>query len=279
MDASPYAVLARVYDLQHQLLTSDWPMYAQLARDLAPDRPVLEIGSGTGRVLIPLAQAGLDIVGIDNSPEMVAIGRQRLASAPPATTPSSSPSAALKAELVLADALTYVAERRFGFAFVALNTFLHNLTQAAQLQTLRAARANLSEDGYLAIDLPPNDELANQPDDGEFEFEASIIEPGTGTQIEKFVASRVYWATQEQELTYRMLERDDASAGASKRAAKAQPIKTTEVTFRLRHVFKHEMELLLLHAGFAAPRWYGNYDLSDYADDSPRMIAVAQVAA
>jgi len=270
MDSSPYAVLARVYDLQHYLYTADLHMYERLARDLAPDQPILEIGCGTGRVLIPLAQAGLDIVGIDNSPEMLAIAQQRLAA-----QPSSAPSA----QLVLADALTYASERRFGLAFIALNTFLHNLSQEAQLQTLRAARANLAEGGTLIIDLPPNDELANQPDDGEFEFEASIIEPGSGTQIEKFVSSRVFWTTQEQELSYRMLERDAGrqnDAGRKGNAAKNH--KTTEVTFRLRHVFKHEMELLLLQTGFAAPRWYGDYDLSDYADDSPRMIAVAGAA-
>ena len=265
MDSSPYAVLARVYDLQHYLLTADLPMYERLARDLAPDQPILEIGCGTGRVLIPLAQAGLDIVGIDNSPEMLAIAQQRLAAQP--TLPASSPSA----QLVLADALTYVSERRFGLAFIALNTFLHNLSQAAQLQTLRAARANLADGGTLVVDLPPNDELANQPDDGEFEFEASIIESGSQTQIEKFVSSRVFWATQEQELSYRMLERD-----ANRKSDGSAPIKTTEVTFRLRHVFKHEMELLLQQTGFAAPRWYGDYDLSDYTDDSPRMIAVAR---
>ena len=269
MDSSPYAVLARVYDLQHYLLTADLPMYEQLARDLAPNQPVLEIGCGTGRVLIPLAQAGLEIVGIDNSPEMLEIAQQRLAAQPGSPTAATS---SQNAHLVLADALTYVSERHFGLAFIALNTFLHNLSQAAQLQTLRAARANLADGGTLVVDLPPNDELANQPDDGEFEFEASIIEPGvepgSGTQIEKFVASRVFWATQEQELHYRMLERDSDKSNS--------PIKTTEVTFRLRHVFKYEMELLLQQTGFAAPRWYGDYDLSDYTEDSPRMIAVAK---
>jgi SAM-dependent methyltransferase len=276
MDSSPYAVLARVYDLQHYLYTADLQMYERLARELAPDQPILEIGCGTGRVLIPLAQAGLDIVGIDNSPEMLAIAQQRLASGPAATGPASHPAAASSssAQLVLADALTYTSERRFGMAFIALNTFLHNLTQAAQLQTLRAARANLADGGYLIIDLPPNDELANQPDDGEFEFEASIIEPDSGTQIEKFVSSRVLWATQEQELSYRMLERE----AGRKSTASAAPHKTTEVTFRLRHVFKHEMELLLMQTGFAAPQWYGDYDLSDYGDESPRMIAVARVS-
>jgi ubiquinone/menaquinone biosynthesis C-methylase UbiE len=39
---------------------------------------VLELGCGTGRVLLPVAAAGLDVVGLDQSPAMLAIARQKL---------------------------------------------------------------------------------------------------------------------------------------------------------------------------------------------------------
>ena len=44
----------------------------------------------------------------------------------------------------------------------------------------------------------------------------------------------------------------------------------------LRHVFRNEMELLLIAAGFTHWDWYGSYDLGPYEDDSPRMIVVAR---
>ena len=91
-----------------------------------------------------------------------------------------------------------------------------------------------------------------------------MIDPDTQVQYNKYVASRVFWATQEQELSYRIERRQ---------GSKMEP---QFVSFRLRHVFKHEMELLLLQSGFAAPAWLGNYDLSTYGEGSPRMIAIAQ---
>ena len=257
MDSSAYASLARTYDLQHNLYTPDIPMYEHLAKQHAPNQPILEIGCGTGRVLIPLAQAGFEIVGVDNSPEMLAIGRERLRGA------AASPGAALKAELIEADALSFDLGCRFGFAFIALNTFLHNLNQDSQLQTLRNAHKHLLPGGSLVIDLPPNDELMHQPDDGEYQFEAAMIDPATQTRIDKFVASEIFWAMQEQALSYKLVEGE----------------REQTVTFRLRHVFKHEMELLLTLSGFAQPEWFGDYDLSPYVDDSPRMICVARTLA
>ena len=257
MDSSAYRILARTYDLQHHLYTPDIPMYEQLARMLAPNLPLLEIGCGTGRVLLPLAQAGFEIVGIDNSAEMLAIGWARLRGA------VASPDAELKAEMIEADALNFDLGRRFGLAFIALNTFLHNLTRESQLQTLNNAHKHLLPGGSMVIDLPPNDELANQPDDGEFIFDATLIDPTTQTRIDKSVSSEVFWDTQEQALRYKMVE--DGKPETAEIAA-----------FRLRHVFKHEMELLLLLSGFAQPVWYGDYDLSPYEENSPRMIAVAK---
>jgi SAM-dependent methyltransferase len=254
MDSSAYQILARTYDLQHHLYTPDIPMYEQLAKMLAPSLPLLEIGCGTGRVLLPLAQTGFEIVGVDNSAEMLAIGWVRLRSAAP------SPGTALKAEMVEADALSFDLGRRFGMAFIALNTFLHNLSRESQLQTLRNAHRHLLPGGSMIIDLPPNDELASQPDDGKFIFDAALIDPATQTRIDKYVASEVFWATQEQALRYKMVE-DGVEEIAE---------------FRLRHVFKHEMELLFALSGFAQPVWYGDYDLSPYEDGSPRMIAVAK---
>ncbi len=246
---SPYSVLARVYDLQHNTYTPDIPMYLQLARRFCARTPVLELGTGTGRVLIPLAEAGFSVTGVDNTAEMLEIARKQVASL--GLLP--------RVTLLEADARTLALPQRFGMVFVALNTFLHNLQLADQLATLRVACEHLVPGGAIVIDLPPNDELAHQPDDGVYEFEATVIEPGTQARIDKYVASRVYWATQEQELSYRMVEGDHIEVAH----------------FRLRHIFKHEMALLLTLAGFQDPEWYGDYDFTPYTEGNPRMICVA----
>jgi len=264
MTVNTYDAFAHVYDLQHSTFLDDVPMYLRLVREFSPDQPVLELGSGSGRVMIPLVEAGHRVVGVDESGEMLRIALAHLHDRPHIP--------AQRYSLVQADARTIALDEQFSLTFIALNTFLHNATREDQLATLRAARRHLAPGGALVVDLPPNDELAFQPDDGQFQFEATMIDPRTGGEIHKHVASRVFWATQEQELTYRITH------SINGKASHGGPDEQF-VSFRLRHVFKHEMELLLLHTGFDALAWYGDYDLSPYGEGSPRMIAVARTGA
>jgi len=254
--AAAYAALARFYDLQHAAFTPDVRLYLHFAADCRArlgDLPILELGCGTGRVMAPLVSAGYHVTGVDESPQMLAIARERLKEYAPGLY-----------ELVQADARTLELPQKFGMSFVALNTFLHNLTRDHQLAMLATARRCLLPAGLLIIDLPPNDELSCQPDDGEFEYEATLIDPESDAVIEKYVASQVKWAEQVQVLSYRVDEKTLSDTLSH------------QVTFRLRHVFKHEMELLLLLAGFTTWQWYGDYDLSPYGESSPRMIVVVK---
>ena len=253
--AAAYAALARFYDLQHADYTPDAQMYLRFAAECRArlgDAPILELGCGTGRVMAPLIEAGYRVVGVDESPQMLEIARQRLADSSPALY-----------QLIEGDARAIELLDKFGMSFVALNTFLHNLTREHQLAMLATARRHLLPGGLLIIDLPPNDELACQPDDGEFDYEATLVDPASDALIDKYVASQVRWAEQVQVLSYRVEEKTLTDT------------MTHEVSFRLRHVFKHEMELLLLMSGFLDWHWYGGYDLSPYTEDSPRMVVVA----
>ena len=253
--AEAYAALARFYDLQHAAFTRDVRLYLRFAAECRArlgDAPILELGCGTGRVMAPLISAGYRVVGVDESPQMLEIARQRLVDSPSALY-----------QLIQADARALDVADKFGMSFVALNTFLHNLTREHQLAMLATGHRHLLPGGLLIIDLPPNDELACQPDDGEFEYEATLIDPTSDARIDKYVASQVHWAEQIQALSYRVEEKNLTDTV------------THQVSFRLRHVFKYEMELLLMISGFHDWRWYGDYDLSPYAEDSPRMVVVA----
>jgi SAM-dependent methyltransferase len=243
-----YDRFAHIYDLQHSTFADDLPLYLTLARQLPKDQAILELGAGSGRVMKPLKPLGVRVVGVDESAQMLAIARAHL-----------GPDAAL----IQADARTLALDERFGLVIIALNTFLHNETLDDQLATLDTARRHLLPGGRLVIDLPPNDELSWQPDDGEFQIEATLIDPAAQSRVTKSVASRVLWATQQQELTYKIEEERDGQT--------AEQI----VQFRLRHVLRHEMDLLLKISGFEPATWYGDYQLRPYIDDSTRMICVA----
>ena len=64
-----YATIARYYDAENTDKNDDVPLYLELAEEHGG--PIMDIGCGTGRVMIPLARAGHEVHGIDNEPAML----------------------------------------------------------------------------------------------------------------------------------------------------------------------------------------------------------------
>ncbi len=62
-----YDAFAAIYDAQSGVFDADLDFYVGLAREAQP--PVLELAAGTGRVSLPIARAGVPIVGVDSSVE------------------------------------------------------------------------------------------------------------------------------------------------------------------------------------------------------------------
>jgi SAM-dependent methyltransferase len=76
-----YDIWAPDYDLWAADMTEDVPFYVDLARDATG--PIVELGVGTGRVAIPIARdTGVRVIGIDRSPAMLAVGRERAGDLP-----------------------------------------------------------------------------------------------------------------------------------------------------------------------------------------------------
>jgi SAM-dependent methyltransferase len=129
----------------------------ELLRELAGAGPVLELGVGTGRLALPLAARGLEVVGVDASTSML----DRLAAKPGAEAVTT----------VLAD-MADVAERvprpappgggaGYRLVFSAYNTFLNLDTEAAQQRCLDGVAALLADDGAAVVEVyvpaPPAD--------------------------------------------------------------------------------------------------------------------------
>ena len=94
------------------LLAGDVEFYLEHARRLGG--PILELGAGTGRVLVPLAAAGHDIVGLDRSPQMFAVAKAKLA---------ANPVAAAHARLVEGDMTDFDLGQRFAQVIVPRGPF------------------------------------------------------------------------------------------------------------------------------------------------------------
>ncbi|HJO81545.1 MAG TPA: class I SAM-dependent methyltransferase, partial [SAR202 cluster bacterium] len=72
---TPYDPWADVYDAVYSYVRDDIPFYVEEA--LATGGPVLELGCGTGRVAIPITQAGVEVVGVDYSEAMLAVANRK----------------------------------------------------------------------------------------------------------------------------------------------------------------------------------------------------------
>src|SRR5947208_381709 len=110
--------LARLYDLFP--FQADVPFYLDLAA--AQGGRVLELACGSGRVLVPLAQAGQTVVGLDASPYMLELAREKLLAA--------GPEVMARAELVQADMREFALDTPFDLAVIAVKSFAYLVRRA-----------------------------------------------------------------------------------------------------------------------------------------------------
>jgi SAM-dependent methyltransferase len=252
---SEFDVFAEYYDLEFEGFLDDLPLYQGYAEDAGG--PVLELACGTGRLLLPLAEAGHALTGVDISPAMLAVARRR------------AEAAGLGGRIALVEddmrTLDRLGEARFRLAFCAINSFLHLPDAAAQLAALRAVHRRLEPGGRLILDLfhPHPDVLADY--DGRLAHEESFVDPATGERIDKFVSRTLDAATQTIH-----------SAFIYDRIGGDGRLTRTVAPFRLRYIHRYELELLLARAGFALAELLGDYALAPFAADSLHLIAVAR---
>jgi len=138
---SQFDAFADYYDADYGTMADDLSFYRELARR-AGGR-VLEVMCGSGRLLVPLAQAGLRLAGVDISGAMLTLAREQLQAA----------DILERVELLEADVRSRVPQGPFGLAIVAVNSFMHLATAADQLAALEHIHAALGPGGLLAIDL------------------------------------------------------------------------------------------------------------------------------
>ncbi len=251
-----YDRIARFYDLTHANLTADIPFILQLAA--ACDGAVLELGCGSGRLLLPLAQAGFQVTGVDVSAGMLARAKERLAAMETAVQQ--------RVTLVEADMtrLTLSPDSRFGLILIPYNTFMH-LDAVQAVQALRQARHYLAENGRLLIDLPNPLDIASTPDDHLLSLENVLTDPDSGELIVHLASHQLDSANQILHITW-IYDVSQPNGGAVNRTV-AQAI--------YHYRYPHQMELLLQEAGFKLIQLFGNYDQSPYNEESERLLILA----
>ncbi len=247
----------RLYDLDTSDLADDLDFYVALAQRAG--WPILEIGCGTGRVLVPLAQAGFEVTGVDVAPGMLERARTRVERA----------GVGSRVRLVEEDARRLDLYQHFPLAIVALNSFLHFTSDDDQIDVLRSLWRHLRPGGLLVLDLPNPEPALLGEVGGQVVLEWVKTDPETGAEVSKLRSQRVDTARQLVELT---LFFDESGPDEDGR----ESLRRRTYSLPLRYVYRRELELLLERCGFDVEAVYGGYDLSEYASDSLKLIALAR---
>jgi len=239
-----------LYDLLFDSLDFDVAFWLGAAR--AAGGPVLEAACGTGRLLLPILKAGIDVEGFDASAAMVARLREKAAAA----------GLAVRAEV--ADMKTFSLGRRYALIFCGFNGFAHCATIPDQVAFLRAAREHLAPGGMLAVHMSyPGPAYWSEPD-GKPVLEHEAPRPGGG-KLQLWDNRRKNTVAQRQDSEMEIWELD-----AADRPAAVHKFATAQ-----RWVYRFELELLLGAAGFTRWEILGGFDGKPLDAPDDQMIARA----
>jgi SAM-dependent methyltransferase len=184
--ASPYDPIARLYDPWSASVTEDVEFYVEEA--LAAGGPVVELACGTGRIAVPVAKAGVSVIGVDASAGMLAVAREYAARE------------GVELDLRQGDMREPPVGERVPLVLIPFRSLLHMTTEDDRLRALRAARELLLPGGRLLFDV-----FAPSPDDVE-DTHARWIEREPG------IFERADWNENERTLTLSVRRGEEASS-------------------------------------------------------------------
>jgi len=243
---------ARFYDEDYRAYTDDVEAIVALAAEA--DGPVLELGCGTGRLLLPLAAAGCTVTGVDLSPALLDVARAKLAQSRHGR----------RVTLAEGDLTDFTLERRdFAFAFCTSNTLMHLADPDAQQAGLVNAQRHLRPGGLLLVDVFHPDIARLMEVDGVTELADRWTRPD-GTEVLKWSVRSLDLAAQLQETLF--IYEEIAADGAVRR---------TLCPFTLRFLWRHEAELMLSAAGFTVEAVWGDFEGTPYDNGSDHLILLA----
>jgi SAM-dependent methyltransferase len=219
---SPYDAIAKLYDPWSRSVTEDVPFYVAEARKAGG--PIVELGVGTGRIAVPTAAAGVQVIGVDSSVAMLDVCRRR----------AEQVGVAELLDLRLGDLAAPPVSERVRLVTCPFRSYLHLPDEAARLAALSAARELLVPGGRLIFDVfaPLRDDI--------------LATHGRWIEREPEIFERADWDEQAQTLTL------------SVRGPEG------EATMRLAWISARQWRKTLKRAGFEVERSYGWFDYRPY---------------
>ena len=244
-DPFEHPLIAEVYDaIPSHKNRPDVAFYTRLATESAGC--VLELGSGTGRVLIPIAKAGKSVCGLELSEHMLGRCREIL--------DSGSRKVRDNVKLVQGEFQSFDLRSRFGLVICPFNSFMHLLSVEEQLSCLTCVHEHLVPGGRFAFDVFDPDVTRMTSTRFTEEGQPQRFEQPTGSNIDlrhrnksvDFLSQRI-----ESEISLDVTHRD------GRRERVSHPV-------RQRYLFRYEAEHLLERCGFEVEALYSDFQGSPH---------------
>jgi SAM-dependent methyltransferase len=239
---------ASFYDYYSLGIEGDVQFYVEEAQKAGS--PVLELGCGTGRILIPTAEAGVEIVGLDRAPSMLEVARRKVAELPAEVQG--------RVELVEGDMREFDLGRRFALVTIPYRAFLHLLTDKDQRRALTCIRNHLAPGGRLILNIfdPRLSIIAAHSGSlgSALKMVSEFVHPDTGHRV-------VVWDTRQYDEDAQMIDQyfifeelDDDG----------QVLGKVYSSLILRYIYRREMQYLLELCGYEIEALYGDFQRSPF---------------
>lgn len=246
-----FSIWADIYDEIYADITEDINFYLLQARHA--DGPILELGSGTGRITLPLLNAGHDISGLDVSKNMMDSLLRKI----------DELNKPVKGKFVIGD-MAYTGdlfEKKFKLVIVPYRGFQSLLSSSAQEQCLVGLRNILDKDHKVIINIfTPNLEMFDQ--NSNMTYKTKIISnPHSGEDLSVWHRTKISISNQTLNVDIKVETSQDGSID-----------KIRYAPFKLRYIYPYEAKYLFHYCGYEIVDLIGDYDGTPYNNPSQDMI-------
>ena len=242
------SLLLDIYDIEYNFM-EDINFLKTL---ISKDEEILELGCGTGRILVNLVKDGFSVDGLDISEEGIQIIKNKLKKLD------------TKTELFISDMSDFSIGKKYDFIFSVFNSFMMLTDFRKQERCLEKIYKHLNENGKVLLSTA-NPCLKRMSENFAYvKHQKKLINTKTKNDINKYEYNHY---DLENQLIHRTFYYDEIINGIVYRK---------ENKFTVRYLFKYEFILMLEKAGFEILNIYGNWDKSEHISESPNIIVLAQ---
>ena len=254
---SPYDDWADIYDAVFSYVVDDISFYVEHAQLCGGGGSVLELGCGTGRIAIPIAQSGVNVAALDSSPAMLDCAKRKAKAA-----------GVSNLTLLRADMRDFALPNKFDLIIIPFRGLLSLLSVEDEMRALLNIKRHLTPGGRLIFDIfVPDLNMMAQEGDIPYHFK-DVTDPASGRRLVIWNQSSYHAFSQIMSIRTTIEELDDFGRVSGKMYR----------DFALRYIFRWEMHHLLRACGYDVLALYGDFqhgELDEYSED---MIWIASPA-